>query len=375
METPLFNSRLDKSWLKQLGREFSRSLVNNAHLGSYLEPFLQSVRPYWTTTGHRARVLALRDESNEIFTLVLEPVGSWAGFHAGQFVELSLDLDGRRLSRCFSISSSPSHFAQTGRIELTIRIQEQGRVTPKLRSNLKVGQFIGLSDAKGDFQLEQTDSPLLLIAGGSGITPFRSMLEEMFHQENARDTTLLYYCRAEDSHLFQPLFESLTNKHSNIKIVCLATSSQGRFQFGHLLDYCEDFQDREIYLCGPGGLIQLAQSTLTELGVSSEQIHLEHFGPAPVEIGTIAVDSRVLFSNSSKTIDADSEKPESILTMAEENGLRPNSGCRMGVCGQCRCTKTSGVVYNTRTGLHSDTGTETIQLCISVPVGDVTIQL
>ena len=375
MEMPLQSSGLDKTWLQQLGREFSRSLVNNAHLGAYLEPLLQSIRPYWTAIGHRARVVGLRDESAEIFTLVLEPMDGWAGFQAGQFVELSIDLDGRRLSRCFSICSSPSYFEQTGRIELTIRIQDQGRVTPKLRSDLRVGKFIGISKAKGDFLLRQGDRPLLLIAGGSGITPFRSMLEEMSHQTIAPDTTLLYYCRTEDAHLFQAVFDSVANKHSNIRIVCIATSTQGRFHSGHLTEYCEDFQNRDIYLCGPGGLIALAQSTLTELGVSSEQIHLEHFGPAPVEVGTIAADGRVLFSRSSTTVEADSEKPESILTMAEENGLRPNSGCRMGVCGQCRCTKTSGVVYNTRTGLHSDTGTETIQLCVSVPIGDVTIQL
>ena len=158
----------ENHWYRHLGREFSRSMVNNPELGSYLEPLIQRFRPYWSTTGHRARVINLIDESPQVFSITLKPSKDWPGFQAGQFIEIYTEQDGRRLTRCFSISSSPSSFKVDGTITLTIRVQDQGRVTPRLRNHLQAGDFIGLSKAQGDFTLSKALRPRLLIAGGSG---------------------------------------------------------------------------------------------------------------------------------------------------------------------------------------------------------------
>jgi stearoyl-CoA 9-desaturase NADPH oxidoreductase len=375
MHMPIQSPVASRSWLKDLGREFSRAMVNSPDPGSYFEPLIQAFLPSWTALGHRAQVVGLRDEKPQVFTLQLKPLGAWPGFQAGQFVELSLDLNGRRLTRCFSISSSPSHFAQTGQIELTIRIKPQGRITPMLYSDLLRDQVLEISKAKGDFVLANGQNRLLYIAGGSGITPFRSMLQELSQSQNTANAMLLYYCSNEGDHLFSKEFDRLAAAYPHLKVVRIVTRQQGRFHADHLAEYCADYRQRDVYLCGPAGLIQSARSILKDAGVPRTQIHVEHFGPAPVDREGLQAKGRVLLNGSSKTLETSDEESGSILAMAEQHGLRPQSGCRMGLCGQCRCTKTSGVVYNTRTGLYSDTGKERIQICVSVPVGDVAIEL
>jgi len=361
--------------MKHIKEEFSRAIVNNAYLGSYIEPMIQNFQPHWSMSGYRASVVTRRDENKHVFSITLKPSRNWPGFCAGQFIEIYTEQNGRRLTRCFSISSSPSSFAKHGTIELTIRIQENGRVTPALHQDLKAGQFLGISEAQGDFVLPETPSPLLLVAGGSGITPFRSILEEMSHQKTAPDTTLLYYSQDQGSHLFKQEFEQLANQHSNINIVCISTKDAGRFHIDHLLQHCPDYTSRAIYICGPTGMIQSVNKTLLDTGMDDAQIHFEYFGAAPIEGVDTNTNGRVLFSKSTKSVASTPGKPESILTLAEQSGVNPKSGCKMGLCGQCQCTKTSGVVFNTKTGLTSDTGKESIKLCISVAVGDVTIDL
>ena len=370
------NPALKAKGLK-LHREFSRAMVNNPRLSSFFEPFIQTVLPAWSNIATHTRVVGLRDESPTTFSLVLKPSRQWSGFDAGQFVELAVQLNGRRVSRYFTISSSPNYFNDTGLIELTIQEQPGGLVTPYLRQSLRAGDYIQLSHAQGNFTQPES-SPLgsqLFIAGGSGITPFRSMLEEMLHQRTPRETTLLYYARHEHEHLFAKEFSEVTAKHPQVKVVYISSKSQGRFNHTHLQQHYKGLKPSDVFICGPAGMIQSAQNTLIHHGVPRESLHCEYFGPPPREVNTELTEGRVSFTKSNVLVSTSSTQEQSILALAESSGLKPNHGCRMGVCGQCRSTKSSGIVRNLQTGSQSDTGCETIQLCISVPVGDVTIAL
>ena len=364
-----------QAWYQAIGREFSRALVNYAELGSYIEPFVQAYQPFWSPGGHRAQIVQVRHENPKVFSLVMKPSRHWPGFEAGQFIELFTEHNGRRLGRCFSISSSPASFLKHGTIELTIRIQENGLVTPRLKKMLQAGQYVGISEAKGDFTLQDTETSLLLIAGGSGITPFRSMLEEVSHRPRSQSIQLLYYAHTPDMHLFRREFGILQASHPNVHITFVSTKTAGRLATRHLEKYCNDYRQRHIYLCGPTGMIQSALKLFQDCSVPRENIFLEYFGSAPIEAPSTHAGSRVYLADSKQTLEVTSQTPQSLLTLAKQNGLQPKSGCGMGLCGQCICTKKSGVVYNTKTGRQSDERREDIKLCISVPLGDVTLDL
>ncbi|MCD8524074.1 MAG: ferredoxin reductase [Saccharospirillaceae bacterium] len=360
----------------RLRRWLASSLTQHDHFTAYFEPLVQLFLPGWTTSGWRARVLEVRTELEDVYSLVLRPVKGWAGFQAGQYVEISVEQDGRRVSRIFSISSSPAYFAQTGLIELTIRVQDKGRITPWLRQHLAAGGLVNLSAAQGDFVLTHDTQPLLFIAGGSGITPFRSMLQNLLSGESERPVHLLYYARHAQHFLFREEFDRLQLAMPYFSLTLLNNEEHGFIRAEHIRQYCSDYALRETMICGPTPMIQAARTALSELNVDPAQIRFEYFGAAPIDRPRAdATDTLVAFRRSAITADVAAQPAQTLLEVAEQAGLRPVSGCRIGVCHQCICKKESGVVFNTKTGAYSDTGSEEIQLCISVAASDLILDL
>ncbi len=389
---------------------FSQALTQHDSFQGYLQPLIQMIVPQWSTDAYRAQIIDIRDEMDGMYTLVLKPKTgmidrNWPVFEAGQFIELMVEKEGARTLRCFSISSSPFYYEKTGLIELSIRIQQKGRITPWIREQLKIGSLVNISEAQGDFILatgglskgalpeagsakvifpnavkskknadKQNSDKLLFIAGGSGITPFRSMLQQLNSHENAVDIQLLYYSRDSQHILFQQEFEQIEKENENIRITFIDSENDGFICTEHLQAYCSDYYLRTVFICGPSPMIQQARKVLAELDVSKDKIIFEFFGAAPIEIENNA-QGAVLFQTSDKTIISEKDSVSTLLEQAEEAGINPVSGCRIGVCHQCICKKKSGIVFNTRTQEYSDTGSEEIQLCISVAQGDVVLDL
>ena len=388
---------LTQSSLAQKGWSwFSQALTQHSSFSGYLQPLIQVLVPQWTTDAYRAQVIEIRDEMADMYTLVLKPQTGlidrqWPEFIAGQFIELMVEKDGARTLRCFSISSSPAYYQKTGLIELSIRIQQQGRITPWIRQQLKPGSLVNISQAQGDFILPETmlysrkAEKLLLIAGGSGITPFRSMLQQQTMQQLAMnksmgesspqlDIHLLYYSRDDQQVAFQQELEQLQQDYKSLTISFVDSEKEGFICAEHLQAYCSDYLERTAFICGPSPMIQQARKVLAEFEVASDKINFEFFGAAPIEIEN-SEQGVVLFQASEKTLVSEKDKTNTLLEQAEEMGIKPVSGCRIGVCHQCICKKKSGVVFNTRTQEYSDTGSEEIQLCISVAQGDVVLDL
>jgi len=407
---------LTQSTLAQKGWTwFSQALTQHDTFQSYFQPLIQVLAPQWSTDAYRAQVISLRDEMDDMFTLVLKPKTGlidrdWPAFQAGQFIELMVEKEGARILRCFSISSSPFYYEQTGLLELSIRIQQKGRITPWIREQLKVGSLVNISAAQGDFVLSnkslskqalvkhylheagssnaifpnavksqkivdnQVADKLLFIAGGSGITPFRSMMQQLSSYENTVDIQLLYYSRDNQHILFQQEFEQLAKENDNLNITFIDSENDGFICTEHVQAYCSDYFLRTAFICGPSPMIQQARRVLAELDIVKDKIIFEFFGAAPIEIESNA-QGAVLFQSSDKTIICEEGSIRTLLEQAEGAGISPVSGCRIGVCHQCICKKKSGIVFNTRTQEYSDTGSEEIQLCISVAQGDVVLDL
>lgn len=372
---------------------FSQALTQHSSFSGYFQPLIQMLVPQWTTDAYRAQIVEVRDEMSDMYTLVLKPQTGlidrqWPSFVAGQFIELMVEKDGARTSRCFSISSSPAYYHQTGLIELSIRIQQKGRITPWIRERLALGGLVNISAAQGDFVLPEAIASgakaekLLFIAGGSGITPFRSMLQQQVLQQKKTlaeqsvklDIHLLYYSRNAQQVVFQQEFERMQTEYPNLKVTFVDSEKEGFISIEHLKAFCGDFSQRSSFICGPSPMIQQARKVLNDAGIAKENIHFEFFGSAPIEMGN-SEQGVVSFYASEKTVISDKDKPLTLLEQAEEQGITPVSGCRIGVCHQCICKKKSGVVFNTRTQEYSDTGSEEIQLCISVAQGDVVLDL
>jgi ferredoxin-NADP reductase len=339
-----------------------------------VDRYLELVHPMLTVRDLRAVVTDVEHTTADSVTLTLRPTRQWRGFQAGQFVQIAVDIDGVRRTRCYSPSCS--QYRKDGRIELTIKAHPQGSVSQYLHANAKPGLVLGLSQADGTFMLPaQRPEQTLLISGGSGITPVLSMLRTLADEGHTGEVVFLHYAFTEADVAQLARLRQLAAAHPNVRLVLAYTRQQsggdlhGLFDETHLAEAAPWYADAQTFLCGPPGLMATIRTHYAAKGIE-DTLHTEEFTPpilAPADgeaTGSITFGDTVV-ENSGATL----------LEQAEAAGLTPEYGCRMGICFTCTKVKTSGCTRNVRTGeLHTDPDTE-VQLCISAPVGDVAIDL
>src|SRR3954447_21631601 len=178
-----------------------------------VDRYLEVVNPMWAATEVRARVVDITRETSgqhPVATLTLQPTSTWRGHRAGQYVQVGVEINGaRRTTRCFSISSPEAGPGE--RFSITVRAHEEGLVSKFLVREAQPGQIIHLSQAEGEFTLTEspatpTNNHLLMISGGSGITPVmsqvRTLLRDGYDGRANRKVTFLHYARSEEDLIF-----------------------------------------------------------------------------------------------------------------------------------------------------------------------------
>jgi ferredoxin-NADP reductase len=339
-----------------------------------VDRYLELVHPMLTVRELRAVVTEVRRTTPDSVTLTLRPTRQWRGFQAGQFVQIAVDIDGVRRTRCYSPSCS-QHRAD-GRIELTVKAHPGGLVSQWLNANAQPGLVLGLSQADGSFQLpaERPDK-LLLISGGSGITPVLSMLRTLVDEGHQGEVVFLHYSFTEADVAQLAELRRLALEYPNVKLVLAYTRQtaggdlHGLFEETHLAEVAPWYAEAQTYLCGPPGLMATIGEHYAAKGIE-DTLHVEEFTLPAFDAADGDATGEIRFGD---TVVENSGA--TLLEQAEAAGLTPEFGCRMGICFTCTKVKTSGCTRNVRTGeLHSDPDTE-VQLCISAPVGDVAIDI
>jgi stearoyl-CoA 9-desaturase NADPH oxidoreductase len=334
-----------------------------------VDRYLEMLHPMLVRREIRGVVTHVRRQTPDTVTLTLRPSRAWQGFTAGQYVRVSVDIDGIRRTRCYSPTCSQY---RTGEVELTIKADPLGLVSRHLRASAEPGLVLGLSQPEGQFLLPpQRPERLLLISGGSGITPVLSMLRTLIDEHHPGEIVFLHYADTAGDVLYR---EELAAAPSNVRVVLGYTAEEGGdlgglFSARHLKAAAPWFREAETYLCGPKPLMDSVRAVYGTEGLSA-QLHTEEFTPSCLTFDTDGATGRVRFARSGKEVD-NSGRP--LLEQAEAAGLAPEHGCRMGICYSCTKVKARGSVRNAKSGEVSGEENEEIQLCISVPVGDVEI--
>lgn len=366
-------------------QRLARRLLGSSLLDALATPhgvdrYVELVRPAFSLREVRADVVAVRHATERSVTLTLRPNANWAGFRAGQFVRLSVEIDGVRHTRCYSPASS-AHVGDL--VELTAHAQPDGRVSPFLRAAARPGMVVSLSPAEGDFVLpDERPDALLLISGGSGITPVTSMLRTLCEEGYDGPIAFLHYARDEHDVAYADELRTLAARHPNVRLLhgysrAGASSSRGeltgRFSRVHVRAAGVDPTTAHTFACGPTALVEAVGATWAEDGLE-ERLFVERFAPpAPAIVdGDDHVAGSVQFARSGRVAQSTGA---SLLDQAEAAGLTPQSGCRMGICHTCSCRKVEGAVRDLRTGEVSTAPDELIQICVTAPVGDVTLDI
>jgi len=341
------------------------------------------------------------DADGSICSFYLAPVDGapLPPFRPGQFLTFQLAVpsgsDRSPLIRCYSLSDRPRSDCYrisvkripppAGRPELPA-----GAASNYLHDRVREGDRLLVKAPSGHFFLQQDEQvPLVLIAGGIGITPLLSMLNTLLAGGSRRELWLFYGVRHGGELIMRDHLQSLARAHSNFHLhLCFSDArpdeQEGR-DYQHrgrvdipLLRATLSPRRHQFYVCGPRPMMESIVPGLEDLGIPQNDIHYEAFGPAslirhapPPAAAVSREPVSVTFSRSGVRFAWD-PSAGSLLEFAEARGIAVSSGCRAGSCGSCQTRLESGAVeYSQQPDAEVDPGH--CLLCISTPQGDLTL--
>jgi ferredoxin-NADP reductase len=270
----------------------------------------------------------------------------------GQFLTFAFLFDGKKVVRSYSICSSP---AATRYIEITPKRTEKGCVSVFLNDRAAVGMTVEASGPFGQFCFDPArHRQIVLIAGGSGITPIMAMLRYIDDLCLPTTVTLLYSVRTNNDVIFRSELEELQTRLNDFEYHLLLSQPpadwsgpKGRLNREFAESVIKEPAANYFFLCGPGPFMDAARQILATMGVAPERIIQESFGspaaPAnPESPGIAALSSTVEFVRSRKTHSLN--QGQTLLQAAEQCGVSIPSGCRQGQCGTCKIKLLDGTV-------------------------------
>ena len=337
-----------------------------------VDRYLEQVNPMWAAHEVRARIVDVHREVDvaghpPVATLTLQPTSTWQGHRAGQHVQLGVEVDGaRRTTRVFTISSPDSRHGD--RFTVTVRANPDGVVSRFLAERATAGTMVHLSQAQGEFVLpDQVPEHVLFVSGGSGITPVMSMLRSLQRRTHRGRVTFLHDARSPEHQIFAAELDEVRRSGHGIDVHLLHPElGDPNLSPAFLERLVPGYRDVPTWACGPAPMIEAVRAAYD----GSEQLRVEYFQP-PRTSGASA-EGDVAFARSGI------EAPNSgatLLEQAEAAGLKPEFGCRMGICFSCTSRKAEGTVRNVLTGEESSLPEEDIRICVSAPVGDCVVEL
>ena len=388
----------------------------------------------WSSGDLTVRCIQALAETHDVktFRFVAEPAVLFS-YKPGQFVTLDLEIEGKRVMRSYSISSTPS---RPHILEITVKRVPSptdvadappGLVSNWLHDQITVGSQVKLKGPMGQFTCADNQAQkLLFISAGSGITPMMSMSRWLCDTGADVDVVFIHSSRSPQDIIFRHELESMAARHSNFRLAVTTTRSEpgqawagytGRLNELMVQAIAPDFRSRTVYVCGPNPFMKGVKTMLETLAFPMENYYEESFGspkktlsvkkkgkdgmtaegyskrdsspkfvptqehlpetdkeeldniPSVKKIQTQDQSPVVVFSKIGKEIPCDEE--DTILDLAEQEGIELPSGCRMGACGSCKLALLEGEVnYDD----HPDCEPGHLLSCIAKPVGRVVIE-
>lgn len=328
-------------------------------------------------------------ESTTIKSFYLKPKNGkkLSTYLPGQFISLKLILkNGEIITRNYTLSDKSNN----DYYRLTIKRETEGKASKHFHDNLIEGSEIEVSKPMGDFYLDiNSNKSIVLISGGVGITPMMSMLEYIVTYQPNRNVQFIHSSSNKNVEPFTNRLKRLIKKHINLNVTIFHTNPIASEKVGVDYDF-KGFVTKEIlaatikekndyFICGPIGFMETIYNFLIELNVSEKNIFYEFFSDKKSLGRTVSfidlknTDIKVLFSKSSLQVNWDTEAM-SLLDLAEANGLKPPSSCRMGTCFTCESKLLTGTVaYDPEPFIEAGEGK--IFICCSKPTSNVTIEV
>lgn len=228
-----------------------------------------------------ARVEGLRRLADDVMEMTLKlPATEQLNFHAGQYLEFILRDKSRR---AFSIANSPSN---TEYLELHIRQVENGVFTGHVFDSMKEKAMVRVEGPFGSFYIrDNSNRPLILMAGGTGFAPIKSMLEKLIEDGDTRPVHLYWGARAKDDLYRDDLAKKWAFQYPHIEYIPVLSEAhdddnwEGRTGFVHqaVADDFKDLSPYDVYMAGPPVMVDAAKLAFAEQGLPVDQLFSDSF--------------------------------------------------------------------------------------------------
>src|ERR1051325_3012728 len=312
-------------------------------------------------------------ECDDVFSFQLVPHDGkpLPPYKPGQYLTFALDIPGRDkpVVRCYSLSDRPRADYYRVTIKKEKAPTDKPDLPPGVASSyfcdvLKKGDILNVKAPAGHFFLDTSKkNPIVLIAGGVGVTPMVSMAGAVAAAVEEREVWFFYGVRNRTEHMLKDEIEKLAANHDNIRLhVCYSRPGPGDVKgrdFHHegrvtpeLMKELLPSSNFEYFLCGNGAFMKSITDGLEAWGVPDKDVYFEAFGPATVKKKTatpppsqtaMMAKLNVTFSRSGKNVRWETAS-QNLLEFAQAQGVRIDSGCCAGSCGSCIVAIKSGSV-------------------------------
>jgi len=301
---------------------------------------------------HELEVLRIVEETHDARSVVLaipEALRELYTYEAGQFLTFRITVDDHPLVRCYSLASCPETESEH---KVTVKRVEEGRASNWFHDVLKVGDRLQVMKPAGNFCLADRGTPIVLFAGGSGITPVISLAKTALAKTD-RSLLLVYANRDAQSVIFDQELRELEARYGErLQLVHRHDDRDGFLEVEAARSWVTKFaREADFYVCGPGPYMDVVEQALESEGVTADRIFIERFVSPEIE----ALDQKAPHAESDagarviiRLDGAETEvivgEGETILEAAHRAGLDAPCACLEGYCGACVAQVESGNV-------------------------------
>ena len=292
-----------------------------------------------------------------------------------------MPIGGRRFTRTYSISSSPER--RDGCITVTVKALDGGRMSGHLVRQILVGSYLPVGLPQGDFLVPEAvpGPPAVHHRGQRRHAGHEHVAHAGPSSANMPDVVHIHYA----PHSYDVIFGTSWRPSPRVRIAtdsrrCTRATATTRrtspatSDAAQLDELCPDWRERDVWACGPQSLLDAVEAHFNAAG-RGRFLHIERFRAPAVSIGDDAEGGTVTFLSDPQDVTTAADAATPLLRVAEDAGLNPDHGCRMGICHTCDVPLVAGTVRDLRTGELIDEPGHPVQICISGAAGDCEIQL